>query len=826
MSNHIVTSNGHLSNIKAGIDSLVVDSSSQASHDLLEGSIGHINNMNDLGSGSNQLRACAIGVMPSGNGRILSCSTDGHLNVDLQAGDINVGNVDIVSLPIVQDNILTEIESVDDRLDNTIGAVNNLSNLGAGSSLLKAASVAIMSGGNARILGCSDAGDLNVNVASGAITGFATEITLGEAEAHLGNIDVGIDAVEACVGTTGAAGPAKCMSVGGTQSDGTQRELTTDADGHLQVDVLNHPANITGFATETTLDAIKTAVELLDDCVDTAHLNVNLNIDGGDVDSSSGNLSSKTQRICLATDDIPIALVNTKLDTISGKITQGEANISGGGDGLQQILVYGKDQSGNLDPINVDNNGHLKITIQDIESGITNPINVSIDAVEACVGITGSAGAAKCISVGGTQSDGTQRELATDADGHLQVDVLNHPSNITGFATETTLGAIQTAVELIDDCVSGTELQVDIVGGGFDGVVSGAVTATLSTADNAVLDSIATSVQLLDDCVAGTELQVDIVGGNITGFATEITLGEAEAHLGNIDVGIDAVEACVGTTGAAGPAKCMSVGGTQSDGTQRELTTDADGHLQVDVLNHPANITGFATETTLDAIKTAVELLDDCVDTAHLNVNLNIQGGDVDSSSGNLSAKTQRICLATDDIPTAAVNANLVLLEATLETIKVDTEAIETAVESVAGCVSGTELQVDIVSGGGNATARLDIATGAAELANNELSVAADCSAFSEICVAYPTSKTNNQLKLFVKGSTTTGGTYYTFANMVRKEFNATDAGSGDTQHYVWGTGQDQYNAGFIPCVYPFIKIENKSGESFADSDNIRIVGR
>ena len=132
---------------------------------------------------------------------------------------------------------------------------------------------------------------------------------------------------------------------------------------------------------------------------------------------------------------------------------------------------------------------------------------------------------------------------------------------------------------------------------------------------------------------------------------------------------------------------------------------------------------------------------------------------------------------------------------------------------------------VDIVSGG-NATARLDIATGAAELADNELSVVADCSAFSEICIAYPTTKTNNQLKLFVKGSTSSGGSYFTFANMVRKEFNATDAGSGDTQHYIWGTGQDQYNAGFIPCVYPFIKIENQSGESFADSDNIRIVGK
>ena len=489
MSNHTQISNGHLSNIKASIDALVAAGSNSDDVETiltsidgrLDSTIGHLNNLTDLGSGSDAVKTASIGMMPSGNGRILSCSADGKLDVD----NTNFG----------------KLTTIDTRLDNTIGAINNLSSLGAGSDALKTASLAVMSGGNARILSCSNDGDLNVNLVSGAIT---------------------------------------------------------------------------------------------------------------------------------------------------------------------------------------------------------------------------------------------------------------------GFATETTLGSIKTAVELLDNCVAGSELQVDIVGGGFDGVVSGAVVATLSTADKAALDSIQTAVELIDDCVSGTELQVDIVGGGFDGVVS----GAVVATLSATD------------------------------------------------------------NAVLDSIATAVQLLDDCVDTAHLNVNLNIQGGDVDSSSGNLSVKTQRICLATDDIPTAAVNANLVLLEATLETIKVDTEAIETAVESVAGCVSGTELQVDIVSGGGNATARLDIATGAAELADNELSTAVDCSAFSEICVAYPTTKTNNQLKLFVKGSTTTGGTYYTFANMVRKEFNATDSGSGDTQHYVWGTGQDQYNAGFIPCVYPFIKIENQSNESFADSDNIRIVGR
>ena len=51
--------------------------------------------------------------------------------------------------------------------------------------------------------------------------------------------------------------------------------------------------------------------------------------------------------------------------TSVGKITQGyDATISSGGSGLQQAVVYGRDAGGDLDALNVDTQGHLKITIQ------------------------------------------------------------------------------------------------------------------------------------------------------------------------------------------------------------------------------------------------------------------------------------------------------------------------------------------------------------------------------------------------------------------------------------------------------------------------------
>ena len=258
----------------------------------------------------------------------------------------------------------------------------------------------------------------------------------------------------------------------------------------------------------------------------------------------------------------------------------------------------------------------------------------------------------------------------------------------------------------------------------------------------------------------------------------------------------------------------------------------------VKITNNETLLTAIDSDT--NAIKTAVQLLDNSVDTVnnYLNVNLNIDGTDITSNAGNVSATTPRVCIATDDVPIALVNTNLVALEASLTSMegKMDTDnavydamefhlgEIEGAVEVIESCVDGTNLKVAVQSGA-NATARLDIDTGTSELTNNELVGSVDCSAFSDIAISYGTTQTNQALGLFVKGATTSGGTYHTFAMLSRKEMNSNSGGGGQTV-YIWGTGGDQHNSKFIPCMFPFIKIENKSGTNFASSDNIRIIGK
>lgn len=153
--------------------------------------------------------------------------------------------------------------------------------------------------------------------------------------------------------------------------------------------------------------------------------------------TSSGSGSSST--VIQARTDIAdqntetfIKCSSTGLLNVSDeKITQGEGDIAGGGNGLQQVLCYGKDQSGNLDPINVDNNGHLKITLNDIEPNITSAIKTEI------FGLDGS----------------TQRQITVDSTGALIVRTDNSNDSIRIVGQNTAGGNKGIAVEDNDGAI-------------------------------------------------------------------------------------------------------------------------------------------------------------------------------------------------------------------------------------------------------------------------------------------------------------------------------------------------------------------------------------
>lgn len=103
-----------------------------------------------------------------------------------------------------------------------------------------------------------------------------------------------------------------------------------------------------------------------------------------------------------------------------------------------------------------------------------------------------------------------------------QVSTLTPPAAITGFATETTLDAVKTAVQLIDNFISGSR--------------------GLVTEDNSA--AIKTAVETIDNAIAGSEMQVDVVGALPAGTNA---IGKLAANSG-VDIGdVDVTSIAAGT---------------------------------------------------------------------------------------------------------------------------------------------------------------------------------------------------------------------------------------------------------------------------------------
>jgi hypothetical protein len=179
------------------------------------------------------------------------------------------------------------------------------------------------------------------------------------------------------------------------------------------------------------------------------------------------------------------------------------------------------------------------------------------------------------------------------------------------------------------------------------------------------------------DVSGANPLPVDVISALPAGANA---IGKLAANSG-VDIGDVDVTSCALPTGASTAAKQGIAGtdlvggaGAVAAGVQR-VTLASDDPAVTDLAALEVLATSIDADT--DAIKTAVESLDNAVDGNYLNTNMNIAGTDVDGNSGNKSAQTQRVCVATDDV-------NL--------------SAIKTAVEVIDNAIDGTEMQVDVVA--------------------------------------------------------------------------------------------------------------------------------
>ena len=157
---------------------------------------------------------------------------------------------------------------------------------------------------------------------------------------------------------------------------------TSDTTTHSKLDGVN--SNLSGLATQATLLSIDSSLSGTLATADTATHSkldgVNSNLSGlalqstlASVDSTlSGTLTTSDTTTHSKLDGVNSNLsalaTQATLSSVDGKLTTGaDATLT---DALQ-VAVYGRDAGGNLDALNVDTSGHLKITVQDEEKDVS-----------------------------------------------------------------------------------------------------------------------------------------------------------------------------------------------------------------------------------------------------------------------------------------------------------------------------------------------------------------------------------------------------------------------------------------------------------------------
>lgn len=264
-----------------------------------------------------------------------------------------------------------------------------------------------------------------------------------------------------------------------------------------------------------------------------------------------------------------IDTTNTKLDTLETTLTALETDAAAS-EVLLTTLSNGQTQNGD---------------------GSGNKLGVMIDAINTNT-ITGNG-----------KIDTTNSKLATiEADIEGNGTVLSAIDSVLDTIKVDT-GAIKTAVELLDNTVSGSELQVDIVSGSIS-LPSGAATEAKQDVIETTLTAIETDAAAIEVLITATNSKIDTFDAVLdsslvkqTAIETLITSTNskidtldavqdaAEVHLGNIETAVQLLDDTVKAEDAAHSSgdKGLHVLGVRNDTLAALAGADGDyASLQVD----------------------------------------------------------------------------------------------------------------------------------------------------------------------------------------------------------------------------------------------------
>jgi hypothetical protein len=464
----------------------------------------------------------------------------------------------------------------------------------------------------------SDTG-LDVNIVNAAVTLAALPVGSN----LIGKVDLG---------TTDAANLAAIK---------TAVEIldNTVSGSEMQVDVVGSlPAGtaVLGKVGLDTVDSgylssIKTAVEIIDNAISGSEMQVDI---VGSLPAGSaviGNVGLDT------TDSTNLAAIKTAVQLIDNAIDGNEMQVDVVGALPTGANRIGKVQVVTSGDVAVDSFGGGTQYAEDtavgtggtgtLQIGIRDDSLSTLSAAEGdAVGIRATAKGALWVGVDG---DVTANLGSTDtanlaavktavevidnaiSGNEMQVDIVSGDVGLTGSAS-TDLAAIKTAVQLIDNAISGSEMQVDVVGALPAGTaVIGKV--GLDTTDSGYLSSIKTAVEIIDNAISGNEMQVDIVSGSvgITG-TTQADITAIKTAVEIIDNAISGSEMQVDVVGSL-PAGSNAIGKLAANsgvdiGDVDVTSISAGTNLIGDVGIQGRTTGGLTAHSKLDYVNTPVDV--------------------------------------------------------------------------------------------------------------------------------------------------------------------------------------------------------------------------
>ena len=577
---------------------------------------------------------------------------DSHTVLQQIATNTKTVDINTDTLEALQTTNNTTLQALDDRLHSFSGHTNNTTEMGDGSDQLrsvglgydrtnqKVRSILVDSGGKQII----------DNPTFDALIG-ATNNTIsavGDGSNQLRTVPLGYDRTN-----------GKCVS------------FLVDAAGHQQLDVVSS-ALPTGGATSANQSTINTSIGTGNTTLSTMNTNVVLTNSKLDTLESSANSLISANHTDLVALEASLTSMESKQDSILAKNTQNEALLTSIKTAVEILdnTVSGNEMQVDIVSGTVSITGSSTEAKQDNQITKLTEIDTAIDTIDSVL----DASLVKQTNI---------ETLITTLDG-VQDNIL---TKLTAIDSDT--NDIKTAVEILDNAISGSEMQVDIVSAPTL-TVSGTVTANLSATDNAVLDDVAqklgdieTAVQILDNAISGNEMQVDVVAA--------LPAGTNKLGL----VGLKANEAADGS------------------GTERHLLCDSAGHLQVDVLSSASTTVNGTVTANLSAtdnavlddiaqklgdVETAVQIIDNAISGNEMQVDivsaptLTVQG----TVTANLSA-TDNAVLDASLVKQTNIETLITTLDGVqdniltkLTAIDSDTNDIKTAVEILDNAIAGS----------------------------------------------------------------------------------------------------------------------------------------